>query len=65
MRRLSAAEATATQAFEEVGEMRDALADLRERLAQARSSPETLTSNCVPLPGQRSCEMRDALADLR
>ena len=36
VRRLSAAEATATQAFEEVGEMRDALADLRERLAQAR-----------------------------
>ena len=39
MRRLSAAEATATQAFEEVGEMRDELADLRERLAQARRPP--------------------------
>jgi len=34
VRRLTAAEATATQAFEEVGEMRDELADLRERLAQ-------------------------------
>ena len=39
MRRLSAAEATATQAFEEVGEMRDELADLRERLGQVRHDP--------------------------
>lgn len=32
--RISAAEDTATQAFEEVGNMRDEIADLRDRLAK-------------------------------
>ena len=34
--RISAAEETATQAFEEVGNMRDEIADLRERLQKVQ-----------------------------
>ena len=36
--RIAAAEDTATQAFEEVGNMRDEVADLKERLAKVRPS---------------------------
>ena len=38
--RVSAAEATAEQAFTEVGDMRDQLADLRERLNQVGTWPQ-------------------------
>lgn len=41
--RISAAEETATQAFEEVGNMRDEIADLRERL-QKVCTPLTSSS---------------------
>ena len=34
--RIAAAEDTATQAFEEVGNMRDEVADLKERLTKVR-----------------------------
>ena len=37
--RASQAEDTAGQAFEEVGHMRDTVADLKERLVQVISSP--------------------------
>jgi hypothetical protein len=36
--RIDAAEDTATQAFEEVGNMRDEIADLRDRLAKVPPS---------------------------
>jgi len=65
VRRLAAAEATATQAFEEVGEMRDELADLRERLAQVpgparpRATPAGVggrAGGAILAPGSRHCE---------
>lgn len=40
--RLSAAEATAEQAFMEVGDMRDQLNDLKERLNQVPAAPSLL-----------------------
>ena len=43
--RIAAAEDTATQAFEEVGNMRDEVADLKERLTKVA----ILSCPCVPL----------------
>ena len=37
--RIAAAEDTATQAFEEVGNMRDEVADLKERLVKVHCPP--------------------------
>ena len=39
--RIAAAEDTATQAFEEVGNMRDEVADLKERLVKVHWPPST------------------------
>lgn len=43
--RIAAAEDTATQAFEEVGNMRDEVADLKERLTKVRPSPASHAPN--------------------
>ena len=45
--RISAAEETATQAFEEVGNMRDEIADLRERLQKVCLPLNFLTSSLL------------------
>ena len=43
--RIAAAEDTATQAFEEVGNMRDEVADLKERLTKVRPFPASHAPN--------------------
>ena len=45
--RIAAAEDTATQAFEEVGNMRDEVADLRERLTKVRCTPLASAHTCL------------------
>lgn len=47
--RIAAAEDTATQAFEEVGNMRDEVADLKERLTKVQPPPAPHVLCMMPL----------------
>ena len=60
--RIAAAEDTATQAFEEVGNMRDEVADLKERLTKVHPTPcsSAIHASCMLLPASPCVSIDEA-----